>query len=452
MKNWQKSTGAGKRIWNFFASVKLSVVVLVLLAATSIIGTLIPQNGNPAMYKNKYGEFLFNIFQRLDLFDMYHSWWFQLLLLVLTVNIIVCSINRLSVTGKLIFSKTISTDLSKFERLSSREDFEVTQAPDDLLKIYEPLVTRKFAKCRIENTESGFALFAEKGRWTRLGVYAVHLSIVLLLFGGLIGSFFGFEGYVSIPEGESRQHITLKNKKQDHHLDFGIRCDQFDVSFYESGAPKEYRSTLSLIENDTPVLTDDILVNKPLRYKGINIFQSSYGTAKPKAVTLNFVSRKTGTEYQVKTVMGEEVDLPEGLGKFAITDFASNFRFNLGETFLGKLTPAEGESLNIMLPFHYPRFDRMRKGDVVISVADFERSYYTGLQVTRDPGVYVVYSGFILLIIGCYITFFMSHQRLCVAVSAHRNRSRVMVSGNADRNKFGMQTKIKKLSQALARI
>ena len=55
--------------------------------------------------------------------------------------------------------------------------------------------------------------------------------------------------------------------------------------------------------------------------------------------------------------------------------------------------------------------------------------YYTGLQVTKDPGIWVVYTGFIVMIIGCFITFFMSHQRLCVEVIKSGGKSKVVVTG-----------------------
>jgi cytochrome c biogenesis protein len=91
----------------------------------------------------------------------------------------------------------------------------------------------------------------------------------------------------------------------------------------------------------------------------------------------------------------------------------------------------------------------MQKGDMVISVSEYARRYYTGLQVTKDPGVWVVYSGFILLIIGCYITFFMSHQRLCIDIVKKGKKCRVMVSGTANKSKLGMQNKIKRISEKL---
>jgi cytochrome c biogenesis protein len=444
-----------KRLRRFFASVKLTVVLLLSLAATSIIGTVIPQNESPDAYLRKYGEFLYRIFSIFDIFDMYHSWWFQFLLLLLTINVVVCSLDRLSATWKIVFVKIASFNVTRFRGLSDREEFVENRSPQQLEKIYEPYVSRGFGYSRVEHTDKGFRIFAERWRWTRLSVYTVHLSAILLLLGALIGSIFGFKGYVNIAEGEAANSIRMRNTGRMHNLDFEIRCDDFDVSFYDSGAPSEYRSSLTILEHGKPVLKKDIIVNAPLRYKGINIFQSSYGMLPPKEITLNFTSKETGMGYKIKATIGHEFDIPEGMGKFVIKDYRDSYNFrghSLGETFIGILTPNNGSPIHVILPLRFPRFDKMRKGDVVVYVADYKHRYFTGLQVTRDPGVPVVYSGFVVMIIGLFITFFMSHQRLCIEVTKSGKKSRVMVAGTANKNKMGMQNRIKKISQSLANL
>lgn len=441
-----------KNSWNFFKSVKLSVVLLLSIAATSVIGTLIPQNQNPENYLKAFGEPLYRIFDVFDLFDMYHSWWFQLLIIGLTINIIVCSIDRLSATWKIIFVKIPPFNISRFKKLSDKEEFIDERTPKQLQKTYETIISKSFGYYRVEDVDKGFCIFAEKWRWTRLGVYAVHLSVLLLLVGALIGSFFGFDGYVNIPEGETVSSIRLRNTGQIQNLGFNIRCDDFNLSFYDSGAPREFRSKLSILETGKPVLQKDIIVNDPLQYKGINFFQSSYGPLPPKELTLSFKSLKTGKIYSQNTTIGQEIELPEDMGKFVVKDYRNSVDFrgqNVGEAFLGTLIPRDGSSVFVLLPARFPSFDAMRKGDAIFSIAGYNQRYYTGLQVTSDPGVWVVYAGFIMMIIGCFITFFMSHQRLCIEVAQKGEKSEIMVAGTANKNKLGMKNKINKISQRL---
>jgi cytochrome c biogenesis protein len=443
------------KIWDFFASVKLTIVLLLSLAATSIIGTLIPQNEDPAAYLKAFGGYLFQLFNILDLFDMYHSWWFQLLLISLVINIIVCSIDRMSANRRILFVKKPSFKLPRFRNIKHREKFENNRAPEHLKGLYQKLITRHFRYSHTETTENGVAIYGEKGRWTRFGVYTVHFSVVLLLVGGLIGSIFGFDGFVNIPEGESVQRVQMRNSAETLNLGFEIRCEDFDVSFYDTGAPKEFRSSLTILEQGRPVLKKDIIVNDPLRYKGINIYQSSYGTLPSNDVVLSFTSRKTGKVYTQKTGIGQTVAIPEELGTFAMKGLVRSYKFkghDVGEALIGMLTPLDGDPVEIALPLRFPSFDKMRKGNVLIAVVENVPRFYTGLQVNRDPGVWVVYSGFILMIIGCYITFFMSHQQICIELVRTGKKTEVIVAGTANKNKSGMQAKVTGFADKLAKL
>jgi cytochrome c biogenesis protein len=441
------------KVWKFFASIKLTLVLLISLAATSVVGTLIPQNEDPTAYVQAFGQFLFQLFSVLGLFDMYHSWWFQTLILLLTANIVVCSIDRLSATWKIIFAKKPSFNAARFRRLKNKETFDDNRSPAQLKELYLPLVGQNFRQRCVETTEAGFRIFGEKGRWTRLGVYVVHASVIFLLVGGLIGSIFGFDGYANIAEGEAVSSIQVGNGRSTLGLDFEIRCEKFEVSFYDSGMPKEYRSRLTIVENGKPVVQKDIIVNDPLRYKGVNMFQSSYGQLPPNQATLSITSAKTGMRYSQKAAVGQAVALPEKMGTFVLQGIESSATFrgqNIGDALRGTLTPADGQPVPVLLPLRFPSFDKMRRGEQVITVAELKPRYYTGLQVTRDPGVGLVYLGFILMILGCYVTFFMSHQQICVEVVEKANRSRVIVSGKANKNNLAMQNRIKKFAQKLA--
>jgi len=453
---------------------------LLSIALTSVIGTLIPQNQNPDAYFRAYGEFFFKLFNVLGIFDMYHSWWFQCLIILLTTNVIVCSINRFSATWKIVFVKNPPFNLSRFRKLDQQEAFTNQNKISDLKKIYEPFIAKRFGYTRTEPTEKGFCIFAEKQRWTRFGVYTVHLSIVLLLLGGLVGSIFGFEGFVNIPEGEKVDSIRIRSTGDIKKLGFEIKCEDFNVSFYNNGAPKEFRSSLTILEEGKPVHKKDIIVNDPMRYKGINIFQSSYGKMPSngpqkkktqhidpeKEITLTFSIITSANSYKITATVGKPVDIPEGLGKFVLVEYRKSAEFmeqNIGEAFVGILTPNDGNPVEVLLPLHFPNFDKMRKGAVIISVsgqkqetftlvATPEPRYYTGLQITQDPGVWLVYTGFILMIIGCIITFFLSHQRLCVEVIKSGKKSKIVVTGTANKNKLGMESRVKKIARQVEKL
>jgi cytochrome c biogenesis protein len=443
------------KLWNFFASVKLSVVILLSLAMTSVIGTVIPQNESPMLYHRKFGDTLFNIFNMLDIFDMYHSWWFRFLLCMLTINIIICSINRLSSTWKVIFPKKPSFNISRFRKAKNRQEWAAAESAEELKSFYAPWLSKRFGMLETETSENGYILFGEKRRWTRLGVYAVHLSIIFMIIGSLIGSIFGFEGFVNIPEGESTATISLRNNQSEKQLGFEIKCNDFDFSLYDSGMPKEYRSSLEIIKNDQTVVKKDIVVNDPLRFEGINIFQSSYGKLPATKLTVTFTEKASGLVYNKETTIKSPIEMPGNSGTLIVEDFRPSFSFrgvNLSNVFLCQLTLTDGKPEHIIISADFPRFDVMRKGDFVISIANADFKYYTGLQVTKDPGVPIVYAGFLFMIIGCYVTLFMFHQKICIEISSIDGKTSAMAAGISGKNRPGMNAVIRRVSNQLKKI
>jgi cytochrome c biogenesis protein len=447
------ATPAGA-LWKQLTSIKLTVVVLLTIAAAAVIGTLIPQNKPPIYYQNYFGERLYSVLSRLDLLDMYHSLWFQALLLLLAVNILACSLDRIKVVLKIVFTKTPSFSPHAFSKSSAAEPVTVDAPVDTLLPAYRDLIKRQFSITAEQAEGNEFFLFAETGRFSRLGVYIVHLSVLILLAGALIGSLFGFEGYISLPEGETTDHVFLTDSDKPYDLGFSVRCDHFSVSFHDNGMPREYRSSLSILEGDKVVMQKDILVNKPLQFRNVRIFQASYGTATAKNIDLTFTSRKTGMQYQKIVDMGQTVTLPEDLGEFTanrlLHEYLFQGRHNIGETLIGTLK--KGDHLEMVaLPLKFQGFDKMRQGDVFITVNGLDRIYYTGLQMRDDPGVPLVYTGFLMIIAGIYITFFLSHRRYCVRLTGSGDQTTVTVYCKANKNQPAARDKARVLINKLTR-
>ena len=456
------------RTWTFFTSVRLTVVLLLGIAVTSIIGTVIAQNQTPDYYIKVYGKFLSTLFYVLDIYDMYHSWWFQLLLAGLCINIIACSIHRLSSGWKIIFPKMLSLNPERIKSGAKPLELVINQPMKTAVAVSSRLVGRDYGYSQTVISDKTAVITAEKNRWTRIGVYVVHLSVILLILGALIGSIFGFEGYAVIPEGETVDRIQLKNENSFYRLPFGIRCDDFSVSFYPSGAPSEYKSSVTILEGGKPVFQKDIIVNDPLRYKGISFYQSGYdlmpdqtpaaaSDLESRTLHLHITAPESGMSYTRDLKIGESTELPEGKGTFLLKGLKKGETFmgqDIGDALVGVITVPGKSPEEIKLPLRFPNFDKMRKGDFVFSIANadqlMDRSapqrYYTGLQVTNDPGVWIVYAGFLFMIAGCFISFFMSHRQIVIEFQDKGKSTGILIYGTANKNKPGLKLKLKNLS------
>ncbi|MBW1650021.1 MAG: cytochrome c biogenesis protein ResB [Deltaproteobacteria bacterium] len=441
------------KLFNFFASVKLSIIILISLAATSIIGTVIPQSGLYEFYINNYGETITKIFYAFNLIDMYHSSWFITLELLLCINITVCSINRLIKDKQKFFSKHPKFNLSFFLKSENKKEIISDKPAAEILNVYRNAVSKSFSYSKTEKKNNGYVIFAEKGKKSALaGVYIVHTSIIILLTGALIGSIFGFDGFLNLAEGETASEIRLTERNEMKKLDFALKCNDFEVKFYENGSPKEYRTDLSVIENNKEVLKKSIIVNDPLRYKGINVFQSSYGMLDSKSVTLNFFNKDSGKNYLKKAKLNKHYQLPENKGEFIVKAFTSSYKFggkNIGEVFLVSINLNTGEKYSAVIPVRFKRFDMMRDGAFIISAGSYDKHYYTGLQITKDPGVPYIYTGFIMIIIGCFMIFFLPHKKICIYIKTKADKSYILIAGSSQKDKAGIITIINRLASII---
>ncbi len=441
------------RVWQFFCSVKLTIYTLVLLTAASIVGTLVLQEGSHAQYVSLYGKPMARLIQSTGIDSIYRVWWFLGLLVILCLNIIVCSVERLSKTWKIIFPDRISISPDRLSWVKDKRFLDSESTPEDLETICHALLKKRTGKIiRIEDKD-GIILYGEKGRWSKMGVYVVHASVVLLLLGALIGAVFGFKGTMRLEEGKKSNMVKSMESGAPIPLEFDIQCNRFAVSFYDTGAPKDYVSNITLLKGDNILETRDIRVNHPLRFQGINIFQSSYGEAPPSWAVFHIVDTKTGQTITQKITRGQSISLPEDSGHFVFKGSIPNFRFmgrNLGQALVGIVHNKGQKSRRIGLPTKFPSFDKMRKGRFAFHVKEFEQRYYTGLQVTKDPGVWYVYTGFILMILGCWVTFFISFDRYVMEIRPGvSQKSRVILGGKTNRNPGSMKIKLEKLTRQI---
>ncbi|MBF0528953.1 MAG: cytochrome c biogenesis protein ResB, partial [Deltaproteobacteria bacterium] len=200
--------GTIDQITDFLASVKLALVLLIALAAVAVLGTIVPQNLDPEQYLHAYGPRLYTFLSYLDMFDMYRSWWFTALLAFLVVNLVICSINRLPGTLRLAKSVNptrVSVDFLQKQALVSLET--LSKPAPDLLPDLRKTLSRGFSNPKETTTTWGILLHTEKGAFSRFGAYMVHLSILVIIAGAIIGNRWGFSAYLNLPEGQTAAQV-----------------------------------------------------------------------------------------------------------------------------------------------------------------------------------------------------------------------------------------------------
>lgn len=434
-------SGFAYQVWDFFCSLKLTLSLLIGLALTSIIGTIVMQ-GPSREYLATLGDTKIRIYSALGFFDMYHSWWFILLLYLLTLNLICCSIKRLPRVWKIVFEPVLVMD-ERFEKtLSNTQEFKMPGGKEQLKEKLASFLKAEFAPPTITEKDGEYHLFAEKNRLCRLGVYVVHFSIIIVFIGALLGSFFGYKGYVTIPEGSSINQVQTRTGKM-VDLGYAVRCEKFSVSFYDTGAPKEFKSILTVLENGKPVpgyQNVPTIVNEPLTYKGITFYQSSYGQSDEGALYhLTVRDRKGGAPIKLEARQGERIALPGG-AFLSLMDATQNVKPFMKE-FDGpgaqvEFTPAGGKPQPfVVLGEKYDSFNAQHGGDLVITFDGMDQKFYTGLQVAKDPGVLVVWLGCFLMVLGICMAFFMSHKRIWARISD----GTVTIGGSASKNPAGFE-------------
>ena len=192
-------------LWDLFASVKLALITLSLLAATSIIGTIIPQNKPLQWYAQEYGGNLAQLCRIFDIPDMYGSWWFLALLGLLCTNLIVCSLDRFPDVLKQIKADGLDTPVIRLEKMGRKAEWRSSSSLSATVLELGAKLNRGGWKTSSRNGDDETLLFAQKRAWSRAGVYVVHTSILVIFVGAIIGELCGFKGNVMIPETEQTE-------------------------------------------------------------------------------------------------------------------------------------------------------------------------------------------------------------------------------------------------------
>ncbi|MCP4713619.1 MAG: cytochrome c biogenesis protein ResB, partial [Deltaproteobacteria bacterium] len=380
--------------------------------------------------------------------DLYGCWWFRFTLGLFTLNLICCTISRLPRVKHLLFHGNRVLDEQMLKTIALVKKCTVKGDASQVEQALGAKIGAFLGTPTLVKDAGGWNFFAEKGRISILGPTITHVGLVLIIAGALAGDL-GYQGYMQIFEGETTDVVILSDQKATQKLDFAIRCDKFDVTFYEgSQRPKDYISALTVIEGGKDVLRKVIEVNDPLIYNGIYFYQSSYGSDQRGGGELVVQVIKNGAPAGKPrpVLVGKSFQLEDSEDVVWADRFLSDFSMNdQGSPFSRSdqlRNPAaylrvvrDGKDVQAGWVFaKFPDYHK-KKLDYDFRLVDFTPRQYTGLQVTYDPGVFVVWLGCLLLTVGIYIAFFTSHRRIWLKVEQKDGAYTATLAGTSNKNR-----------------
>jgi cytochrome c biogenesis protein len=366
---------------------------------------------------------------------MYNSWWFVAMLILFSLNLIVCTLDRLPNVWRMVVLDNLDTEIGRLEKMRDRAVFRSAETRESLASLTQVLLNGSGWKTKRADKDGGVLLFCQKGAWTRLGVYMVHTSILIIFVGAIIGAMFGYKASVMIPEGTSTDRVYLFDENHtEKPLGFSVRCDKFTMTYYDNGTPKEFRSELVVTDPNGDITTKSIIVNDPLDHHGITFYQSSYQAMENdffvhienlnsgKMQIFSIPPRKQATWSDENVTFGiVNITRSDRIGKLRYKIWFNDGKGEPSEFWADEETPVTIERADNIFTFN------------------IKQRFATGLQVAMDPGVWTVYFGCILMLFGLYVAFFLSHRRLWVYIDEDDKGARVVLSGTSNKNKLGFE-------------
>lgn len=436
------------RAWDFFASTKVAAWLIVMIAIASIGGSLIEQESlyqdwrPPNLYyPARYGEFWGTLYLKLGLTHAYSSIWYLALVLMMVLNLTICSLQRLIPLHRHLTHPQVW----KLPHFLRRQEV-VVEAELDLSTAQDRL---KKAGYKVRSDRE--CLYGDKGRLSRYGPYVIHIGLLVVAFAAFSKGIPGWDETrdVWIPDGQT---VLVPD------TDFAITNHKFTMELYQNGAPSRFATDASIMQGETEVVRKVIEVNHSLDYQGWQIYQASWreepGVAHLKVVEAD--SRRVLTTLTVDLRQPEpEYAIPGSDLKLVVRSYLHDFALDpetnqptnasyevrnpvlLAEFVTQEKEEVVGRSALMILGKTPPVFE----GRLFLEVEKVESRWYTALKLHKDRTVPFMFAGLGIVLLGMGITFFIFHWQVWV----REEDGRLLVGARAYKNRFGLRQEMTRL-------
>jgi cytochrome c biogenesis protein len=498
-----KSAPIANRVLDFLSSVRFGVTLLCILVLFSVVGMLIIQqnvNGFDAYYASLTpAEKL--VYGSLGIFDIYYSWYFKFLLVVLSLNIVLASIDHFPSSWTYIVRPKLNATHGWLLRQKQNVVVQVkgVDEKDVADKISRVFKANGFSAKTLQssNTAYGFDengnknysdiisktnlyVFGESGKWNRLGAYIVHVFLLTLFLGHFAALQTGFDADVRMMPGQVTNEIEMIEINLDQQnrfavgLPFTITCTDIEQNLIDPKGSIEISNTMdwhTRIKIEDPQYGEtvaDVSLNRPFEYRGYRFFQASAITVgSARNMVLELTPQNGGETFTINLARNGSATLPDGT-KIDYEAFFPDFTLNQGKpdtrsaeynnpAVVLNVTEPDGEKKKAYA-FGAKLPDNIPIGAPVSGykwrLESFEKSPLAHvLSIKYDPynAAFVAWyiGGFGLVGALCFV-FFVSHRRIWALIdNQNGNNFEVVVGGNTNRNEQGFEDKFKKLIQNL---
>ena len=343
------------------SSMRFAITMFVMVIVAAIMGTVLKQNEPLPSYVNQFGPFWYDVFGKLGLYAMYSAWWFILILTLLLASTTFCIIRNAPKMMKDMRSWRLNVREVSLSNFHHKSEWVAPLTRAALAEQSALRLRHAGYRTRIVEKENGTLVAAKKGAANKFGYIFAHSAIVIILVGGMLDSdlpiqfqervlgktaFKGggliadipaqhrlsvnnptYRANISIPEGESGDMATVNRADGVllQPLPFTIHLQRFVIDFYSTGMPKLFASDVLVRDSETgKTFAATIKVNEPLIYKGISIYQSSFGDGGTKLTLTGFPMTGSGqTPFPFKGEVNSSTPLTGVAGDYAVewTDF-----------------------------------------------------------------------------------------------------------------------------------
>jgi cytochrome c biogenesis protein len=411
-----------QKIFRLVADLRFSIFILLLISLFSIIGTVIEQDQSIEIYKVNYpltnpifGVLTWDRILQFGLDHVYKTWWFFTLISLFGLSLISCTFLQQLPSLKIARRCQFFRKTGQFSRLQ----IFTTLKKFSLNQILSRIKQNQYSIFQQRNI-----VYCYKGLIGRIAPILVHFSMILVLLGTIIGSLFGFKAQEMVPKTENFHIQNILNNGQLSSIPkTSARINDFWITYTKNKTVSQFYSDISVL-NSQGKETDrkTISVNYPLIYKNIYYYQTDWNLIGLRIQASN----NEIIEYPLLNILNNQnkiwltwisknQSLNEGI--IALSDNLEGYCSIYSETgaFLGNI------ELNETVNFNEP-FTLL---EIISS---------TGLQIKTDPGIPVIYAGFLFLMISTLISYITYSQVWMI-----QKNQKLFIGGTTNRALFDFE-------------